>query len=272
MIDETRPQPIFEADDAATGAAVSSQMVVDLEGFEGPIDVLLTLAREQKVDITRISILRLADQYLAFITEARRVSLELAADYLVMAAWLAYLKSRLLLPAAEDGEEPTGEQMAEALAFQLRRLEAMQDVGARLMARPLVGREVFYRGAPEGIEIVTSSEFTAELYDLLQAYGSLRTRGEDGTLHILPSELYSMEDAFARLTRLIGGTADWQILSTFLPQAVEDGLVARSVLASTFAASLELVRQGKAQMQQAGTFAPIYLRSRERDQNGSGDE
>lgn len=271
MTDETQPQPIFEADDAAAGGG-ASQMVLDLEGFEGPIDVLLTLAREQKVDITRISILQLADQYLTFITAARRVRLELAADYLVMAAWLAYLKSRLLLPAANDGEGPTGEQMAEALAFQLRRLEAMQDVGARLMARPLVGREVFYRGAPEGIEIVTSNEFTAELYDLLQAYGALRARGEGGTLHISPSELYSIEDAFERLGRLLGRVADWQTLSTFLPQGIEGGLVGRSALASTFAASLELVRQGKAQMQQAGTFAPIFLRSRERDQNGSGDE
>ncbi|MEE9195681.1 MAG: ScpA family protein, partial [Alphaproteobacteria bacterium] len=237
MTDETQPQSIFEADDAVAGGAGTSQMVVDLEGFEGPIDVLLTLAREQKVDITRISILRLADQYLAFITAARRVRLELAADYLVMAAWLAYLKSRLLLPVSDDGEEPTGEQMAEALAFQLRRLEAMQDVGARLMARPLVGREVFYRGSPEGIEIVTSNEFTAELYDLLQAYGALRARGEGGTLHISPSELYSIEDAFERLSHLLGRIADWQTLSTFLPQGVEGGLLGRSALASTLAAS-----------------------------------
>lgn len=272
MSDETQPQSVFEADDTVSGGAGTSQLVVDLEGFEGPIDVLLTLARDQKVDITRISILQLADQYLAFIAQARRVRLELAADYLVMAAWLAYLKSRLLLPATDDGEEPTGEQMAEALAFQLRRIEAMQDVGARLMARPLIGREVFYRGSPERIEIITSNEFTAELYDLLRAYGALRARGGDHTLHIDLSELYSIEEAFELLGRRLGRVPDWQTLSTFLPQDIEDGPMRRSALASTLAASLELVRQGKAQMRQAGTFTPIYLRSRTRDQTGSENE
>ncbi len=247
-------------DEGASQAAHRGELLVDLEGFEGPIDVLLALAREQKVDLTQISILELANQYLAFIGRVRRISLELAADYLVMAAWLAYLKSRLLLPGPEGEEEPTGQQMAEALAFQLRRLEAMQDVGARLMARPLIGRDVFHRGAPPGVEIITSSVFTASLYELLKTYGELQAHASRGPLHIAPAELYSVEQALERLRDLLGKVPGWESLSAFLPQGLKEGLVMRSAFAATFAASLELVRQGRARMRQTAPFGPIYLR------------
>ncbi len=247
-------------DEGASQAAHRGEFLVDLEGFEGPIDVLLSLAREQKVDLTQISILELANQYLAFIARARRISLELAADYLVMAAWLAYLKSRLLLPAPHGEEEPTGQQMADALAFQLRRLEAIQDAGLRLMARPLLGREVFCRGAPPGVEVITRSVFTASLYELLKAYGDLQARGSHGPLHIAPSELYSVEEALERLRDLLGKAPGWESLSAFLPQGLKQGLVMRSAFAATFAASLELVREGRARMRQTAHFGPIYLR------------
>ena len=237
------------------------ELVVDLEGYEGPIDVLLSLAREQKVDITKISILKLADQYLAFITAARRLSLEIAADYLVMAAWLAYLKSRLLLPQPAEAEEPSGEEMAAALAHQLLRLEAMQKMGQQLFARDLLGRDVFNRGAPEGLPRVLVPVYEATLYELLKAYGDERSRKEAGVLHIEAAELYSMDDALQRLSRLLGRMPDWRTLVSFLPPGVMSGLVQRSAVASTFAATLELVRSGKLQLHQDVAFGPIFLRS-----------
>ncbi len=193
--------------------AAPGELVVDLDGYEGPIDVLLSLARDQKVDLTKISILQLADQYLAFISAARQMRLEIAADYLVMAAWLAYLKSRLLLPEPQPEDEPSGAELAAALAFQLQRLEAMQQAGVRLMARPLLGRDVFPRGV------------------------------------------------LARLGKLLGRLPEWRTLMSFLPPNLRDGLVGRSAVASTFAASLELVRSGRAQLRQDVAFGPIYLRS-----------
>ena len=239
----------------------ATELVVDLEGYEGPIDALLNLAREQKVDITKISILRLADQYLAFIAEARRLRLEIAADYLVMAAWLAYLKSRLLLPQPAEAE-PSGEEMAAALTHQLRRLEAMQQAGQGLFARDLLGRDVFTRGAPEGLPRVIVPVYEATLYDLLKAYGEGRTRKEfGGVLHIDAPELYSMDDALQRLGRLLGRLPDWRTLLSFLPSDLEPGLVQRSAVAATFAATLELVRSGKLQLRQDAPFGPIYLRS-----------
>jgi segregation and condensation protein A len=237
------------------------RLVVDLEGYEGPIDVLLTLARDQKLDLTRISILALADQYIAFIAQARRVRLEIAADYLVMAAWLAYLKSRLLLPTpAEDKAEPTAAEMAAALAFQLQRLQAMQDAGVRLMARPLLGRDVFRRGAPEGIRVVATPVYTATLYELLRAYGDQRGRKQPSMLRIMPSELYSMEAALERLTSILGRMPDWTTLQSFIPAELRGGVVARSALAAMFSASLELVRSGRLQMRQDRTFGQIYIR------------
>jgi segregation and condensation protein A len=238
-----------------------AELVVDLEGYEGPIDMLLTLAREQKVDLTRISILRLADQYLAYIGAARHLRLEVAADYLVMAAWLAYLKSRLLLPQAPGPDEPSGEEMAAALTHQLQRLEAMQQAGARLLARPQLGRDVFARGAPEGLPRVLIPVYELSLYELLKAYGDGRQRKEGAVLHIEAPELHSMDDALQRLSRLLGRMPEWRTLMSFLPSGLSGNLVWRSAVAATFAASLELVRSGKLQLRQDSVFGPIYLRN-----------
>lgn len=248
---------------------LDGQLVLDLDGFEGPIDLLLALAREQKVDITRISILALAEQYLLFIAQAQRVQLELAADYLVMAAWLAYLKSRLLLPDEHGDEQPTGQQMSEALAFQLRRLESMQEAGQRLFARALLGRDVFARGAPEGTEVVAEAVYEPSLYELMRCYGAIRSRSTDTMLHIAPEELFSVEQAVERLRQLLGHSPDWSDLSMFLPEGIRGSLVMRSALASTFAATLELVREGHAELRQDGAFHPIYIRARNRKPSSS---
>ncbi|MCH2395958.1 MULTISPECIES: segregation and condensation protein A [Oceanibaculum] len=242
--------------------AMPAQLILDLEGFEGPIDLLLTLARDQKVDLARISILKLADQYLAFIQQARRLHLEIAADYLVMAAWLAFLKSRLLLPAPPGEPEPSGAEMAEALAFQLRRLEAMQEAGVRLMARPQLGQDVFARGAEEQFPTVILTRYEASLYDLLKAYADFRRRTEHKSLRIAPTQLYSVEDALERLRVLVGRVPDWAMLQSFLPPDLRDSLIARSAIAATFVASLELVKQGTVELRQGETFGPIYLRAK----------
>jgi segregation and condensation protein A len=255
---EFQEDPAIRPEDGPTD---EERLFVDLEGYEGPIDVLLALAREQKVDITRISILALAEQYIAFIAQAKRVRLEIAADYLVMAAWLAYLKSRLLLPTpSEDKAEPTAADMAAALAFQLQRLQAMQDAGVRLMARPQLGKDVFLRGAPEGLKVVTSTVYTATLYELLRAYGDQRGRKQNATLRILPTELYSMEAALERLSSILGRMPEWTTLQSFIPHELRGGIVARSALAAMFTASLELVRSGQLQLRQDSSFGQIYIR------------
>jgi segregation and condensation protein A len=236
------------------------ELVVDLEGYEGPIDVLLSLAREQKVDLTKISILALADQYLAFIAAARNLKLEIAADYLVMAAWLAYLKSRLLLPEPPGPEEPSGEELAALLTHQLLRLEAMREAGARLMAMPRLDRDVFARGAPEGLPRRLLPRYEATLLDLLRAYGQQRQRKEGAVLHIIPAELYSMDDALERLRRILGRMPEWRNLVAFLPAGLH-GLIERSAIAATFAATLELARTGKLELRQDRAFGPILLRS-----------
>jgi segregation and condensation protein A len=252
---------VFEEDLPRAGSP-DDDFVLDLQGYEGPIDALLQLARDQKVDITRISILALADQYLEFVSRARQLRLELAADYLVMAAWLAYLKSRLLIPEPEGDEEPSGAQMAAALKYRLQRLEAMQKAGAQLMAQPQLGREVFARGTPEPLRVVTEASYHASLYELLKAYATIHRPGEDVSLHISPPELYSMEDALQRLGKLLGQTPGWRTLSSFLPPNLRDGLVWRSALASTLAASLEMCREGKLEIRQDGPYGAIYLSSR----------
>jgi segregation and condensation protein A len=225
----------------------------------------LTLARNQKVDLKRISILELADQYLSFVAAARRVRLELAADYLVMAAWLAYLKSRLLLPAPETAEEPSGEELAARLQRQLQRLEAIRDVAARLMSRHRLGRDVFPRGQPEGVVVVRTHTWEATLYELLRAYADSRTRNETAPFVYERTRVYSMEAALARLAPLIGGVADWERLEAFLPaELAEDPEAQRSALSGTFAATLELVRQGRLQIRQMETFGPIFLRRQAR--------
>jgi len=246
-------------EDPPPAPATAEQLVVALEGFEGPIDLLLTLARDQKVDLTKISILALADQYLAFIAEAGRVRLELAADYLVMAAWLAYLKSRLLLPEQEE-DEPSGEDMAAALAFQLQRLEAMKEAAARLMGRPRLGIDVFVRGAPEELDIQRKSVFQVTLYDLLKAYGEHRRRKDASVLHMEPLRLYSIEDAVKRLSEMLGRMPDWTTLAHFLPRELRGTLMGRSALAAHFAATLELAKAGRVELRQDGPFAPIWVR------------
>ena len=244
---------------AGEPAVSASQLVLNLDGFEGPIDVLLTLARDQKVDLTKISILDLAEQYLVFVNEARRLRLELAADYLVMAAWLAYLKSRLLLPADAEDEEPSGEEMAAALAFQLQRLEAIREAGEALFRRALLDRDVFGRGAPEGVRVVTRSIYETTLFELLQAYGAIQRRGKAEPLRIEQMELYTMDEALERLERALGALPDWSVLMSFLPEGLK-GLKRRSAIAATFLASLELARSGRMQLRQDGRFGTIYVR------------
>ena len=239
-------------------------LVVDVEGFEGPLDLLLTLARSQKVDLKKISILALADQYLSFVSEARRMRLELAADYLVMAAWLAYLKSRLLLPAPETtGEEPSGEELAARLAFQLQRLEAVRAVAARLMARDRLGRDIFSRGTPEGIRIVKTPHYEAKIYDLLKAYADQRVRKGVTSIRIERAPVVRIEDARARLEAMLGAIEDWNRLDRLLPPELRMGPLERSAYASSFMASLEMVREGHLEIRQLVPFGPVYIRARE---------
>lgn len=251
-------------EDRPEDRVLGEQLLLDLEGFEGPIDLLLQLARDQKVDITKISILALAEQYLTFVQQARRMRLELAADYLVMAAWLAYLKSRLLLPEPEGEAEPSGAEMAAALKFKLQRLEAMQQAGRALMAGPQLGTEVFARGMPEALERVNRVTWDVSLYDLLTAYGKARRDRGEQSLRILALDLHSVEDAVERLARLLGqGMPGWRRLQAFLPpelQAAVSPLRRRSALASTFVASLQLAKSGQVEIRQDGTYGSIFLR------------
>ena len=242
-----------------------SQLIVNLDGFEGPLDLLLSLARTQKVDLGRISILALAEQYLAYVTQARRLRIELAAGYLVMAAWLAYLKSRLLLPDEEpDAEEPSSTEMAAALARRLRRLAAMRDAAATLMDRPQLGQDVFAAGRAEGLPVREEALHESTLHELLRAYAAHRIRREPRRLLIELSAYHAMEDAYRRMSQLLGSTPDWETLARFLPRgtAAESDAMARSGVASTLAASLELAREGRLQIRQLEPFGPIYLRRR----------
>ncbi len=243
--------------------AGEGELVVNLEGFEGPLDILLTLAREQKVDLRRISMVALVDQYLEFIASARRLRLEIAADYLVMAAWLAYLKSRLLVPEPPQAEDqPSAEQMADALAWQLRRLEAMQEAGVRLMARGQLGRDWFRRGAPEGVPVVRKPVWDVKLYDLLKCYGEIQRRTQETVMHIKPMEFFSVEEAAERLSRMLGIAIEWQSLASFLPPGLQDVMKRRSAMASTFVASLHMAKEGLLELRQTETFGPIFMRKR----------
>jgi segregation and condensation protein A len=237
-------------------------LMVDVEGFEGPLDLLLMLARQQKVDLSKISILALADQYLAFIEEARKLRIELAADYLVMAAWLAYLKSRLLLPEADAPDGPSAEEMANALAWRLKRLEAFREVATRLMGRPQLDRDVFARGDPEPIADIKHPQWSATLYDLLSAYSVQRNRDALSRLRYAQRSVWSLAEARAAIERLIGHAADWSRLDEFLITYVVEPSMRATVLASSFAATLELVREGAMEMHQHTAFAPIYVRKR----------
>lgn len=240
------------------------QLVVDVDGFEGPLDLLLELARRQKVDLAKISILALAEQYLAFIEELRKLRIELAADYLVMAAWLAYLKSKLLLPVQESDEEGmSGEELAAHLAFRLKRLEAMREMGSRLINRNRLGRDFFKRGAPEVVIVEKTQIYKATLYDLLTAYAAQRQRQSVSHVTIARRDVWSLADARAILTRLVGGLKDWTPLDIFLLKYIPDPSMRVSALASSFAASLELVREGKLSMRQEAAFKPLYLKQTE---------
>jgi segregation and condensation protein A len=248
--------------DLAERAADEPALVIDVEGFEGPLDLLLTLARQQKVDLAKISILALADQYLTFIEEARKLRLELAADYLVMAAWLAYLKSRLLLPEQHAPDEVSAEDMATALAQRLRRLELIRQVAEQLLNRPQLGREVFARGLPEPIAEVKKPEWSATLYDLLSAYAVQRQRQAKAYVRVAKRTVWSLAEAREAVERLIGQATDWSVLDDYLIAYMVDPAHAATVRASSFAATLELVREGVVEMNQQAAFAPLYVRKR----------
>ena len=235
-------------------------LVVDIAGFEGPLDLLLHLARTQKVDLARISVLALAEQYIAFIDRAQRIRIELAADYLVMAAWLAYLKSRLLIPQQPKDGGPSGEEMAATLAFRLKRLEAMRDAATRLINRNRLGRDFFARGAPEHIPTERRSAFDASLYDLLSAYASLRQRSAVTQVTIEKRNVWSLVEAREVLYRMIGEVEDWTALDHYLLRYLTDPQERKTAMASAFAASLEMVREGRLEIRQEGVFQPIYLR------------
>ena len=274
MIDDD-PQPTIEAwqapgpDDAASEA---DALRIDIDGFEGPLDLLLALARTQKVDLARISVLALVEQYLRYIAEAQRIKLEIAADYLVMAAWLAFLKSRLLLPREKtDDSIYSGEELAQRLAFRLMRLDAMRKAAAQLLTRHRLGRDVFPRGAPEGVKTIRETEYTAQIFDLLQAYATQRTRTIK-TVHVVkPRTVWSIKDARRHLERLIGESkGGWMQLDLFLDHYMPKGTNAggeleKTVVASSFGASLELARDGVLEIKQDAPFAPIYMRRRGSD-------
>jgi len=238
--------------------------VVDVEGYEGPVDLLLALARQQKVDLAKISILALADQYLQFIEAARKIRLELAADYLVMAAWLAFLKSRLLLPEPPAAEGPTAEEMATALANRMRRLEAIREAANRLMNRPQFQRDIFPRGNPEAIAEIRHPKYTATLFDLLTAYAAQRQQGVLASVHLAKRSVWSLAEARATLERLVGmaDSESWGCLDDYLLSYVIDPSQKATVLASSFAAALELVREGQMELNQKEAFAPLYFRKR----------
>jgi segregation and condensation protein A len=261
----------FEAELMPERASDEPALVVDVEGFEGPLDLLLALARQQKVDLAKISILALADQYLAFIEEARKLRLELAADYLVMAAWLAYLKSRLLLPETNAPEGQSAEDMAIALAMRLKRLEAIRDVAERLFGRPQLDRDVFVRGQPEPIAHIKHPQWSATLYDLLSAYAQQRQKVALSHVRLAKRTVWSLAEAREALERLIGQSTDWTRLDQFLISYVVEPSLAPTVFASSFASSLELVREGLMELHQQSPFAPLYVRKRRPPADGVAD-
>jgi segregation and condensation protein A len=239
------------------------ELVVDVDGFEGPLDLLLHLARNQKVDLTRISVLALAEQYLGFIEKVRELRLEIAADYLVMAAWLAFLKSKLLIPKQSDETGESGEELAAVLQFRLQRLEAMRDAAARLVNRNRLGRDVFARGMPETIIVEKRSQFTATLYDLLSAYAAERQRRTMSNVRIAFRRVWSLKDAREILARLVGNIDDWTSLDSFLVEFLATPDQRATALASSFAASLEMAREGVIEIRQDAAFKPLYVRGKQ---------
>lgn len=256
---------LFQEDEISVSDRLAAEaLIVDVDGYEGPLDVLLTLSRTQKVDLRKISVLELARQYLIFVEKAKLLRIELAADYLVMAAWLAFLKSRLLLPPDPTEDGPTGEELAAHLAFQLERLQAMRDAAARLMARDRLGRDFFARGQGEDVARIKTVTYTATLLDLMQGYARIRTRDEFRPFSMDRDSIFTMEQALDRMRGLIGFTGDWTEMASFLPEGWESNpMKRRSATASTFAASLELVKEGHLDMRQSEIFAPIQLRKKD---------
>ena len=255
--------PLEDLWDAGEERSLSDpSLVIDVDGFEGPLDLLLHLARNQKVDLARISVLKLAEQYLVFINNAVSLRLELAADYLVMAAWLAFLKSKLLIPkiASDDGE--SGEELAAALQFRLKRLEAMREAAARLVNRNRLGRDVFQRGDPEMVIVAKQNEWSATLYDLLTAYAAQRQKKAVSSVSVGLRSVWSLKHARQILTRLIGDISDWTALDQYLIAFIPDPADRATAIASSFAASLELVREGQLEVRQEAAFQPIYLRTK----------
>lgn len=240
----------------------NDDLIVNLSGYEGPLDVLLIMAKSQKVDLMKISILQLTEQYLVFIAEVRKKNLELAADYLVMAAWLAYLKSNLLLPREDTGEELTAEQMAERLKFQLKKLEAIRQVSEKLMNLPVLGTNFFNRGMPEGIRLIRTPEYYLSLYDLLKSYANQRYKSAYSSMVIERPAVYAMEEALVRLQRMVGTAFEWTKLESFLPPEFSKGKNARSGVAGTLAAAMELVREGVLEVQQLAPFGPVFIKNK----------
>lgn len=254
----------FDADSEIEARLKAEALIVDVDGFEGPLDLLLTLSRTQKVDLRKISVLELAEQYLRFVERAKSLRIELAADYLVMAAWMAFLKSRLLLPPDPEDEGPSGEELAAHLAFQLERLEAMRRAAARLMARDRLSRDFFARGIPEDVTATRRVDYTATILDLMQAYAQIRTKDDFEPLTFRRDRVFTMEQALERMKGLIGHALDWGDLLQFLPEGwSNDPVSLRSATASTFAASLELAKLGTLEIRQDDMFAPIMLRRKE---------
>ena len=254
----------FQEDAVSVSERIAAEaLIVDVGSYEGPLDLLLTLSRTQKVDLRQISILALAEQYLAFVEQAKRLRLELAADYLVMAAWLAFLKSRLLLPPDPTEEGPTGEELAAHLAFQLERLEAMRNAAAQLMARDQLGRDFFARGITEDVQRVRRVTYTATLLDLMQGYARIRTRDDFRPFVMDRQHVMTLEQALERMRGLIGFAGGWTDIASYLPDGWDaDPQRRRSTTAATFAASLELAKEGKIEIRQGETFAPIQIRKK----------
>lgn len=257
---------LFEEDKMSVSDRIAAEaLIVDVGSFEGPLDLLLTLARTQKVDLRQISMLALAEQYLAFVEKARELRLELAADYLVMASWLAFLKSRLLLPPDPTEDGPSGEELAAHLAFQLERLQAMRDSAAKLMARDQKGRDFFVRGIPEDVERVRTVRYTATLLDLMQGYARIRTRDDFRPFVFDRENVDTLERALERMRPLIGYAREWTQLAQYMPDGWEqDKMKTRSSTAATFAAALELAKEGRIDIRQGETFAPIQIRRKNR--------
>ena len=237
----------------------SDELTLNLDGWEGPLDLLLSLARAQKVDLAQISILQLVEQYLAYLGEARALKLEIAADYLVMAAWLAYLKSCLLLPKDPE-QDPSPEEIALRLQMRLQRLDAMREAGARLLGRDRIGRDVFLRGAPEGLRLIRKAAWQVRDFDLFAAYGVVRARTQPAMHVVHARAVMTLEEAIERVSKMIGMALEWTFLESFLPQS-QDPQFRRSALASSFLAALELARRGRLEIAQDEAFAPIKLKA-----------